>query len=119
MEKAFEKQTKTIEDQREKQVNVNKDNNANVHSYQNELLLSKEREIFKNIYNKRLHKLEKLTKKVNYGGQKFTTKSNGNKTDFTKVVNPLVFPNDIKTKQNKTTTTTTKQKNKKKTKEAK
>ena len=76
-------------------------------------MLSKDREIFKNIYNKRLYKLDKLTKKVNYGGQKFTTKSNGNKTDFTKVVNPLVFPNDIKTKQNKTATTTTKQKNKK------
>ena len=60
---------KTIEDRREKQVKVIKDNekrlanNTIVNGYKNKLLLSKEREIFKNIYNERLNKLEELTKK--------------------------------------------------------
>ena len=60
---------KTIEDRREKQVKVIKDNekrlanNTIVNGYKNKLLLSKEREILKNIYNERLNKLEKLAKK--------------------------------------------------------
>ena len=63
MEKAFEKQTKTIEDQGEKQIKAIRDskkqqaNNSAV-DYKSELLVSKERDIFKNIYNERLDKLE-------------------------------------------------------------
>ena len=69
--KAFEKQTKTIENQGKKQVkaiqynkqlvniNINKDDD-----YKNKLLLSKEREIFKDIYNKRLDKIEELNNKI-------------------------------------------------------
>ena len=63
--KAFEKQTKTIKDQGEKQIEAIQDNKkqlANINDdYKNKLLLSKEREIFKNIYNERLKK--KLNKK--------------------------------------------------------
>ena len=49
--KAFEKQTKTIEDQGEKQVKAIKDNkkqlaNTNANYYKNELFLSKEKELF-------------------------------------------------------------------------
>ena len=33
-------------------------------NYEDKLLHSKEREIFRNIYNKRLHKIEELTKKL-------------------------------------------------------
>ena len=69
MAKAFEKQTKTIKDQWEKQSKAIKDNkkqvadpNANYHK--NELLLSKEREIFKNIYNEIFDKIEELNKKI-------------------------------------------------------
>ena len=68
--KAFEKQTKKIEDQGEKQIKAIQDNKeqlVNINSdkdYKNKLLLSKEREIFKNIYNKRLYKIEKLSKKL-------------------------------------------------------
>ena len=36
----------------------------NTDDYKNELLISEEREIFKNIYNERLDKIEKLTKKL-------------------------------------------------------
>ena len=68
--KAFEKQTKTIKDQEEKQIKAIQDNKEqlfNINSdddYKNKLLLSREREIFKNIYNKRLDKIEELSKKM-------------------------------------------------------
>ena len=69
MGKAFEKQTKTIEDQGEKQIRAIRDNKEqlvrinNDDDYKNKLLLSREREIFKNIYNERLDKSEELNKK--------------------------------------------------------
>ena len=66
--KAFEKQTKTIKDQGEKQIKAIQDNkeqlvNINNDHFKNKLLLSKEREIFKNIYNKRRDKIEELIEK--------------------------------------------------------
>ena len=59
--KAFEKQIKTIEEQGKKQVKAIQDNKQLVNinnddDYKDKLLLSKEREIFKDIYNKRLDK---------------------------------------------------------------
>ena len=50
--KAFEKQTKTIEEKGEKQIKASKDNKKQLISdddYKNKLLISKEREIFKDI----------------------------------------------------------------------
>ena len=70
MGKAFQKQTKTIKDQGEKQIKAIQDNKEqlvnlnNDDDYKNKLLLSREREIFKNIYNKRLDKIEELSKKL-------------------------------------------------------
>ena len=69
LRKAFEKQAKTIKDQGEKQVKAIQDNkeqlvNNNDDDYKNKLLLSREREIFKNIYNKSLDKIEELSKKM-------------------------------------------------------
>ena len=52
----LEKQIKAIEDD-EKQLDNKQPGN-------NELLLLKEREIFKNIYNKRIDKIDELSKKV-------------------------------------------------------
>ena len=58
--KAFEKQTKTIKDQGEKQIKAIQDNKEqlvninNDDDYKNKPLLSRETEIFKNIYSKRL-----------------------------------------------------------------
>ena len=66
---AFEKQTKTIKDQGEKQIKAiqyNKKQIANINSdddYKSKLLLSRERKIFTNIYNKSLDKIEELNKK--------------------------------------------------------
>ena len=52
--KAFEKQTKTIEDKGGKQIKAIQDNRRQLFSdddYKNKLLISKERETFKDIYN--------------------------------------------------------------------
>ena len=61
--KAFKEQTKAIKDQGEEQVKAIEGTSTNAH-YENVLLLSKEREIFKNIYNIRLDRIEELTKKL-------------------------------------------------------
>ena len=68
--KALEKQIKTIEDQGKKQVKAIQDNkqlfNINKDNHKDKLLLSKEIEIFKDIYNKRLDKIEELNNKIDY-----------------------------------------------------
>ena len=99
--KAFEKQTKTIADQGEKQIKATQDNrkqlvNINDDDYKNKLLFSKEREIFKNIYNKRFDKIEELNKKIDYNNLKYTVISSGEEFEFDKLEDPLVFLNDIK-----------------------
>ena len=103
--KAFEKQTKTIEDQGEKQIKAIQDNKqlqlTNDYDYKDKLLISRETEIFKDIYNKRLHKLEELNNKVNYDNLKYVVKKSGAKKDsieynFNKIKDPITFLNDIK-----------------------
>ena len=70
MGKAFEKQTKKIKSQSERQIKGIQDNKEqlvninNNDDYKNKLLLSREREILKNIYNKRLDKIEELSQKI-------------------------------------------------------
>ena len=101
MGKAFEKQTKTIEDQGEKQIKAIQDNKkqlANINEdYKNKLLFSKERETFRKIYNERLDKIEELNKKVYYDYQKFLVKSIGEELAFHKSEDPMIFLNEIKT----------------------
>ena len=87
--KAFEKQTKTIEDQGPKKIDALenlKDQNKTLVNDDDEdkLLLSKEREIFTNIYNKRLDKIEELTKKIDGNNLMFTTLSTRDTIDFSK-----------------------------------
>ena len=100
--KAFEKQTKTIKDQGEKQIKAiqdNKEQSVNINNddnYKNKLLLSKEREIFKDIYNKRLDKIEELNKKIDYDNLKYTVISSGEEFEFDKSEDPLVLLNNIK-----------------------
>ena len=76
--KAFEKQTKTIEDQGEKQIITIHDNKKQPFNddYKDKLLISKEREI-KNIYNKRLDKIEELNDKIDYDNLKYVVVSSG------------------------------------------
>ena len=54
-----------------------------------------ERKIFKNICNKRLDKIEELSKKIDYNNLKYAVKSCGEEFGFHKAEDPLVFPNDI------------------------
>ena len=79
--KAFEKQTKTIEDQGEKQIKAiqsNKQQSISDGDYDNKLLISKEREIFKDIYNKRFDKIEELNNKIDYDNLMHVVKSGMN-----------------------------------------
>ena len=100
LEKAFEKQTKTIEDQGKKQVKAIQDNkqlvNIDNDDYKDKLLLSKEREIFKDIFNKRLDKLEELNNKIDYNNLNYVVVSSGDEYNFNNLDDPLTFLNNIK-----------------------
>ena len=71
---------------------VNIDND----DYKDKLLLSKEREIFKYIYNKRLDKLEELNNKIDYNKLNYVVLSSGDEYDFNNLDDPLTFLNNIK-----------------------
>ena len=65
--KVFKKQINTNEHQGKKIKAIKDDKKQRDNKKQqgnNELLVSKEREIFKNIYNKRLNKIDELSKKM-------------------------------------------------------
>ena len=62
----------------------------------NKLLLSKEREMFKNIYNEGLDKIKELKKKIDYNNLKYIIISTCQEFEFDKSKDPLVFLNDIK-----------------------
>ena len=64
--------------------------------YKNKLLISKEREIFKNIYNKRLDKLEELNNKIDYDNLKYAAERIGDEYSFNKIKDPIALLNDIK-----------------------
>ena len=91
--KALEKQRKTIEDQGEKQV---KEIQYNKDDYKNKLLLSKERDIFKDTYNKKLDKLEELNNKIDYNNLKYITANNRSSYTFSEIEDRITFLNEIK-----------------------
>ena len=101
--KAFEKQIKTIEDQGEKQIKAIQDNRQQLISgndYKNRLLISKEREIFKDIHNKRLDKIKELDDKIDYDDLKYVVERSGAKKDsieynFNKIKDPMTPLKDI------------------------
>ena len=67
LDKVFKKQINTNEHQGKKIKAIKDDKKQRDNKKQqgnNELLVSKEREIFKNIYNKRLNKIDELSKKM-------------------------------------------------------
>ena len=102
--KAFEKQIKTIEDQGEKQIKAiqsNKQQSISDNDYKDKLLISREIEIFKDIYNKRLDKIEESNNKIDYNNLKYVVEKSGVKKDsveydFNKIKYPATFLNDIK-----------------------
>ena len=97
--KAFEKQTKTIENQGEKQIKAIQDNKEQLNSnndYKDKLLISKEREIFKDIYNKGLDKIEELNNRIDYNNLKYVVASSGDEYKFNKIEDLITFLNKIK-----------------------
>ena len=88
--KAFQKQIKAILDQAKKtfkaleNLKEHKKQLVNINDYEDKLLFSKEREIFKNMHNKKLDKIEELTEKIDDNNLEFITISTGRKTDFSK-----------------------------------
>ena len=97
--KALEKQIKTIEDQGKKQVKAIQDNKQIVNKdddYKDKLLLSREREAFKDIYNKRLDKIEELSNKIDYNDLRYAVVNNRTSYNFSELEDPLTFLNDIK-----------------------
>ena len=102
--KAFEKQTKTIEDQGEKQIKAIRDKSIEKikkysdydNDYKKELLLSKEREIFRDIYNDRLEQLQLARDNVDYNNLNYEVITNGDKYQFDGVKDLLVFLKEIK-----------------------
>ena len=96
--KAFEKQIKTIENQGKKQVKAIQDNKqlVNKDDYKDKLLLSREGEIFKDIYNKRLDKIEELNNKIDYNNLKHIAVNNRTSYNFSELEDPLTFLNEIK-----------------------
>ena len=97
--KALEKQRKTIEDQGEKQVKAIQDKqivNINKDDYKNKLLLSKEREIFKDIYNKRLDKIEELNDKIDYDNLQYIIYIKKQIINFSELKSPLTLLDEIK-----------------------
>ena len=95
--KAFEKQIKTIEDQGKKQVKAIQDKQlVNNDDYKDRSLLSKERKIFKDIYNKKLDKIEELDNKIDYNNLKYFIVNSGKTYDFSTLKDPISLLEAIK-----------------------
>ena len=85
----IKEQVKGIQDNKQL-VNFNNDD------YKDKLLLSKEREIFKDIYNKRLDKIEEINNKIDYNNLNYVVVGTGDEYNFNNLDDPLTFLNNIK-----------------------
>ena len=98
--KAIEKQTKTIEDQGKKQVKAIQDNkqlvNINKDDYKDKLLLSKEKEIFKDIFSKRLDKIEEMNNEIDYDDLDYVILRKNMEYNFSIEKDPISLLNAIK-----------------------
>ena len=86
------KQVKAIQDKQI--VNINKNDYKD--DYKDKLLLSKEREIFKDIYNKRLDKIEELNNKIDYDNLEYAVYSRKELINFSELKSPLTLLDEIK-----------------------
>ena len=96
--KVFEKQIKTIKDQGKKQVKAIQDNKQliNKDDYKDKLLFSKEREIFKDIYNKRLDKIEEMKNEIDYDDLDYVVLKSDMEYNFSIEKYPISLLNAIK-----------------------
>ena len=62
-------------------------------------MISKEKLIFKDIYNRDLDKLNELAKKINYDDLIFVVEKPGGKTNFSTKKDPISFLDDIRKKR--------------------
>ena len=103
MGKAFKKQTKAIEDQGEKQIKSIQDKSIekiNKYSdydndYKKELLISKEREIFRDIYNDRLDQIQRASQDIDYNNLNYKVMSSGDEYRFDGLEDPITLLNYI------------------------
>ena len=79
-----------------KAIQGNKEQSVNNYNYIKDLLLAKEREIFRDIYNDRLEQIQRANFDDDYNNLKYTVVSTGKQFDFSESEDPLVFLNDIK-----------------------
>ena len=93
--KAIEKQIKTIKDQGEKQVKAIQDKQI-VNINKEKPLLSKEREIFRDIYNKRLNEIEQMSNEINYDDLDYVVLSTDMEYKFSIEKDPISLLNAIK-----------------------
>ena len=84
------KQVKAIQDNKWP-ANINNDDD-----YKDKLLLSREREIFKDIYNKRLDKIEEINNKIDYNNLNNVVVGTGNEYNFNNLDDPLTLLNNIR-----------------------
>ena len=99
--KTFEKQTKIIEDQGKKQVKGIQDNKRPINinnddDYKDKLLLSRKRKNFRDIYNKRLDKIEELNNTFDYNNLNYVVVGTGDEYNFSNLDDPLTLLNNIK-----------------------
>ena len=96
--KIFEKQIKTIKDQGEKQVKAIQDNKQLINKdyYKDKLLFLKEREIFKDIYNKRLDKIKQMNNEINYDDLDYAVLKSNMEYNFSIERDPISFLKAIK-----------------------
>ena len=100
----MEKQKKTIEYQGEKQIKAIQDKsieNTRKYSdydndYKKELLILKERKIFRGIYNDRLDQIQRAENDVDFNNLNYTVTSSGKEYKFDGLKDPLVLFNNIK-----------------------
>ena len=62
-------------------------------------MLSKEREILKNIYNETLDKIDELLKKIDYGDLEFIICSSGTETNFNRLKDPVAFLDSVRKRE--------------------
>ena len=70
-------------------------NNNKIVSYQ----FQRRENFLKNIYNKRLDKIDELSKTIDYGDLKFTVNSTGLETNFSELKDPVAFLDSIKKRE--------------------
>ena len=98
--KAIEKQRKTIEDHGKKQVEAIQDNkqlvSINKDDYKDKLLLSNEREIFKDISNKKLNKIKEMDNEIDYDDLDYLILSKDMEYNFSIEKDPISLLKAIK-----------------------